>query len=694
MRGIIVCEGVACQFTGSIDGRQPHLYFPVHNMNYATFAESLRQAHAALRAGRAASAERGLRMLDAQHPGDANCLWLLGVALLDQDKISESIATLEALLARFPDLAFARVDLARAYRRDGRAAQAREEVRRVLEKSPHHHLAWLAYGDVLVDLEQYPDACVAFERARLTDPQRARVEEATAALVADDRKGSERIIREILQEDASHVAALCGLAALSLAADKGNDAERLLRHALRQSAHHPLVWRGLGQALAALGRLEEADAAARHLVKIDPQNPQSWITIASVSTRLLRNEQALEAYERAAQLQPEEARLRMSIGHVYKTLGRRDDSETAYKAALALDPTIADAYWSLADLKNYSFDDAEIGAMERQLEGGKLDRSNAAQLHFALGKAFEQRERYADAFASYARGNALRRLDAPFDIELFERRSARIRAFFDAAFFASRAGSGDPDPAPIFIVGLPRSGSTLVEQILASHSAVEGTMELPNIITVTHRFDDMVASRDGYPETVGTAPIGLLTALGARYLEETSPLRTGRAHFTDKLPNNFSHIGLIHAMLPRATIIDARRHPMDCCFSTFKQHFAQGQTFSYDLEDLGRYYRCYLSLMDHWDAVLPGKVLHLQYEDLVRDPEANIRRLLDHCRLPFEAACLNFHETRRSVRTASAEQVRQPIYTAGVGHWRHFERELQPLRQALGDSLGRFDHPY
>jgi tetratricopeptide (TPR) repeat protein len=660
-------------------------------MTHPTFADNLRQAHAALRAGRAASAERGLRMLDAQHPGEANCRWLLGAALLDQEKIPESIATLEALLARVPDFASARVDLARAYRRDGRAAQAREEVRWVLEKMPHHHLAWLAYGDVLVDLAQYADACVAFERARLADPHRQRIDQATAALVAGDRETSERIIRETLHADASHVAALCGLAALSLAADKGNDAERLLRHALKQSAHHPLIWRGLGQVLAALGRLEEADTAARHLVKIDPQNPQSWITIASVSTRLLRNEQALEAYERAAQLQPKEVRLRMSIGHVYKTLGRRNDSEAAYKAALALDPQIAEAYWSLADLKNYAFDDGEIRAMQALLEDGKLGRSNTAQLHFALGKAFEQRAQYADAFASYARGNALRHLDAPFDIGQFERRSERIRTFFDAAFFASHAGSGDPDSAPIFIVGLPRSGSTLVEQILASHSRVEGTMELPNIINITHQFDDMVASRDGYPETVGTSPLGLFAALGARYLEETAPLRAGKEHFTDKLPNNFSHVGLIHAMLPRATIIDARRHPMDCCFSTFKQHFAEGQTFSYDLDDLGRYYRCYLALMDHWDTVLPGKVLHLQYEDLVRDPEANILRLLDHCRLPFEPACLNFHRTQRPVRTASAEQVRQPIYTAAVGHWRHFEKELQPLRRALGESVDRFE---
>jgi tetratricopeptide (TPR) repeat protein len=609
------------------------------------------------------------------------------VALLEQDKTAESILTLERLLARVPDFAHARVDLARAYRRAGRAAQAREEVRRVLEKRPHHHRAWLAYGDALVDLNQYEDARIAFERARLTDPERVRIEEATAALVADERKKSEDIFRSILQADPSHAAALVGLAALSLEADRPQDAERLLRHALRQSEHLPLAWRGLGPALQAQGRLKEAEAAARYLVKIEPQNPQSWVVSASVATRLMRQEDALEAYERAARLKPEEVGLRMSVGHVQKTLGRRAESEASYKAALTMDPGRGEAYWSLADLKNYAFSDAEVSAMQQLLAREPRERAQDAQLHFALGKAFEQRRQYAEAFAHYAQGNAVRRLDSPFDIEHFERRTARIRAFFSPAFFAERHGSGDPSPAPIFIVGLPRSGSTLIEQILASHSRVEGTMELPNILNITHQFDDMAESRDGYPETVAKVLSAQLTALGSRYLEETAPLRSGREHFTDKLPNNFSHVGLIHAILPRATLIDARRHPMDACFSTFKQHFAEGQTFSYSLTDLGRYYRCYVSLMEHWDAVLPGKVLRLQYETLVREPETQIRRLLEHCGLDFEPACLNFHETRRAVRTASAEQVRQPLYTSGVGYWRHFEKELEPLRQALGDSL-------
>jgi tetratricopeptide (TPR) repeat protein len=499
------------------------------------------------------------------------------------------------------------------------------------------------------------------------------------------------VFREILREDPSHVAALCGLAAVSLTADRALDAERLLRHALKQSAYIPLAYRGLGPALVQSGRLGEARAVVQHLERIEPENPQTWVTIAGLATRLMRQEEALEAYERAVRLKPDEVRLRMSAGHVQKTLGRRRDSEASYKAALQMDPGIAEAYWSLADLKNYTFGDDEIAAMQRLLESDKRGRSNEAQLHFALGRALEQRQEYARSFAHYAQGNALRRLDAPFDIDAFERRSARIRTFFDAEFFAKRSGGGTGSPAPIFIVGLPRSGSTLVEQILASHSRVEGTMELPNILNVVGEFDDLAPARDGYPETVGAASAAQLTALGSRYLAETEPLRSGREHFTDKLPNNFSHIGLIHAILPRATVIDARRHPMDACFSTFKQHFAEGQTFSYDLEDLGHYYRCYLALMDHWDAVLPGRVLHVQYEALVREPEAHIRRLLEHCGLEFEPACLNFHETRRSVRTASAEQVRQPIYTSGVGHWRHFERELEPLRRALGDCMARFD---
>ena len=651
------------------------------------------RALAALRAGRAKTAEMQLRAIQAAAPGELHSLRLLGQALLVQDQVAPAIETLERAVAAAPDFALAHTDLARAYRQDGRPELAREQLQRALKLAPQLDLAWLAYGDVLVDLEKYQDAVVAYERARLSDPEVRRIDEGRTALVEEDRKKAESIFREILKADASHVGALCGLAAVSLAAGAPRDAERLLRHALKQSAHLPLIWRGLGQVLVDLGRLPEAEAAVRHLLKMEPENPQNWVMSGNVYTRLMRQADALVAFEEAARLNPTQVRLRLSIGHLHKTLGNRRECEQAYKDCLRMEPRFGEAYSSLADLKNYAFSDAEIEGMKTLLAGDAGDDADQAQLHFALGRAFEHKSEYAMAFAHYATGNRRRRKTVSFRIENFERKTRRVRECFDAPFFAERAGAGCPDPSPIFVVGLPRSGSTLVEQILASHSSVEGTFELPNVLTIVREFDHSNPEHDAYPESVRAAPRDLFAGLGRRYLDETAAIRSGRPRFIDKMPNNFSHVGLIHAILPGATIIDARRHPMDACFSTYKQYFAEGQSFSYDLEDLGRYYRCYLSLMDHWDAVLPGKVLHMQYEDLVRDPETSIRRLLSHCGLTFEPSCLAFHETKRPVRTASAEQVRQPLYASGMGYWKHFEAELEPLRRSLGDCLERFEDP-
>jgi tetratricopeptide (TPR) repeat protein len=657
-----------------------------HSQLQAAFSE----AFALLKTGRAATAERQLRAIQTAQPGEVNSLHLLGVALLYQDKVTEAIEVLERAVASRPSYWQARTDLARAYLTAGRREEAREELRRVVAAAPMLESAWLAYGDVLVELEKYPDALFAYERARLADPEVRRIEQAREALSADDHRTAEAIFRDVLRSDPAHVAALCGLAAVSLTVSRPRDAVRLLKHALKQSAHLPLARRGLSQALLALGALPEAESALRDLLKMEGENPNNWVLLATVYTRLMRQEDALAAFEEAARLNPGEVRLRLSIGHLSKTLGRRAECEQAYKRCLEMDPGMGEAYWSLADLKNYVFSDAEIAAMQSLLKGEDGDDEDQAHVHFALGRAFEHKKDYATAFDHYATGNRRRRKTVPFDITAFENKTRRVRECFDPAFFASRRGCGYPDPSPIFIVGLPRSGSTLVEQILASHSCVEGTFELPNLLTLVREFDHADAAHDAYPEIVRTASPEHLGRLGRRYIEETAPMRSARPHFIDKMPNNFSHIGLIQAILPRAVVIDVRRHPMDACFSTYKQHFAEGQSFSYDLSDLGRYYRCYLSLMDHWDEVLPGKVLHLQYELLIREPESQIRRLLSHCSLPFEPKCLSFHETKRPVRTASAEQVRQPLYTSGVGYWRHFEAQLAPLRRALGESLDRF----
>ena len=648
-----------------------------------------------LRSGRSASAERQLRAIQSLAPGDVNSLRLLGVALLDQGKSDAAVETLEAVARAAPQFWAARTDLARAYRSARRLDAAREQLRTIVGAEPRLESAWLAYGDVLIDLELYADATVAYERARLADMHFKRIEQARAALVTGDRKAAETLFREILKSDASHVGALCGLAACSLAASRGRDALRLLHHAMKQSAHLPLIWRGLCQTFMDLGQLPQAEEAARYLLKVEPENSKNWVTLGNVCTRLMRQPDALAAFEQAARMNPREVRLRLSIGHLHKTLGQRRECESAYKACLAIEPGFAEAYSSLADLKNYVFDAGEVAAMLSLVRGDAGDDNDQAQLHFALGRAFEQRKEFADAFEHYDYGNRRRRKTLPYDIASFENKTRRVIEFFDAAYFHPRPGEhrGYASRAPIFIVGLPRSGSTLIEQILASHSSVEGTFELPNVLTMVREFDHANAQHDAYPEELRKVPPEHFTELGQRYLDETAALRSGRPHFIDKMPNNFSHIGLIHSMLPGAIIIDARRHPMDACFSAFKQYFAEGQSFSYSLEDLGRYYRCYLDLMDHWDRVLPGKVLHVQYEELVADPEAQIHRLLEHCSLPFEPACLAFHETKRPVRTASAEQVRQPLYASSVGYWRHFARQLEPLRRALGDSLGRFVDP-
>ncbi len=642
----------------------------------------------AVRLGRLQSAEQQLRAIQRTFPGEINSLHLLGVTLLSQGKLAAALEMLEHVVANSPRFAHAQVDLARAYRQCGRLEAARVQLSRLLQERPSLEPAWLAYGDVLVDLGRTADARFAFEQARRLDPHRQRIEQATTALAGGDYRSSEEIFREVLKRDAGHLAALAGLAAVAIRAGNTRDAERLLTHARSRCAHHPLVRRAWGHSLLAAERLAEAETAFRELLTFEPHNPLNWSALGSVYIKLLRQEEALAAYEQAAHLDPSQASFRLAIGHINKTLGRRAQCESAYRECLRLDRKYAEAYWSLADLKNYVFSDAELASMQDLLASAAA--TDPAQLHFAIGRALEQRARYAEAFSHYAEGNALRRRTAPFSSASFEGKSRRVAACYTREFFRARAAAGHTDPAPIFIVGLPRSGSTLVEQILASHSQVEGTMELHNILAMVRELDHLDADRDGYPERVCALTSAELTGLGRRYSEETRAVRSGKPRFIDKMPNNFSHIGLIHAILPNARIIDVRRHPMDACFSNFKQYFANGQSFSYDLEDLGRYYRSYLALMDHWDEVLPGKVMHLQYEQLIDDPQGTIARLLEHCGLEFEPATLSFHENRRAVRTASAEQVRQPLYASGVGYWKRFAPQLAPLRASLGDCLERF----
>ena len=391
----------------------------------------------------------------------------------------------------------------------------------------------------------------------------------------------------------------------------------------------------------------------------------------------------IEIYEGLLAHYAAQPRLWLNYGHTLRAVGRRDEAVAAYRRCLTLAPALGDAYWSLANLKVGALDEADEAAMVAAMATPGLSADDRLHLHYALGKALEDRGQPQGAFDNYAAGAALRRIETPYEAAGATALTQRLRAAFTPALFAARAGSGSPSAVPIFIVGLPRSGSTLIEQILASHSAVEGAMELPDLGLIARGLGP------DYPEALAGLDAAALTALGEHYLATTRVhRRLGRAHVIDKMPNNFQHIGLIQLILPGARITRSPgAHPLATCFSAFKQHFAQGQSFSYDLADLGRYYADYVDLMAHFDAVLPGRVHRVIYEDMVEDTEAQVRRLLDHCGLPFEESCLRFYENGRAVRTVSSEQVRRPIFRGGMEQWRAYEPWLEPLKAALGPAL-------
>ena len=645
--------------------------------------QAFANAEALLRSRWVDLAVRRLREILREHPDEVNSLRLLGSVRLAQGDADAAAKHLRLAVEQAPDFAQANLDLARAYRRQGRAAQAVDCLQAFCAKAPGNSEAWQLLGDALVERGDVLAGRDAFRRAAAADPFRREMAAALKHLRQGRRQAAEKRFRGILKQHPDHVAALVGLANVALEANAVDDAERLLRHALTIAPNMDMVWRGLSRVHSERADYNGAESAAERALALAPDDADCWTLLGTVQAWGLRPEKARRSFERALSIKPHGARVALSLGHVLKTIGERAACERAYRRAIELDAGLGEAWWSLADLKNYAFSDDEIRRLRAGLDNGGLDLAQRAAFRFALGKALEDRGDWDGAFRHYAIGNAAKHQAAPFDSAALTERRRRMAALCTADFLASHTPSGSVVAKPIFVVGLPRSGSTLIEQILASHSAVQGTMELPQMQTYTRELE----AKGGYPEALEALRPADFQALGERYLRETQPYRGGAQWFIDKMPNNFLHIGLIHAMLPGAVFIDSRRHPLDCCCSLFKQNFARGQTFSYDLGALGAYYRDYAAMMRHWQAVLPGRVLHVQYETLVEDTEAQVRRLLAHCGLPFEEACLRFHETKRAVRTASAEQVRQPINRQGIGSWRRFEAHLEPLKQALGPAL-------
>jgi tetratricopeptide (TPR) repeat protein len=556
--------------------------------------------------------------------------------------------------------------------------------RRAAERNLNSADAWRLLGDQLVLSGDGKGADTAYARQIKASVHDPRLRRAATALCDNDIPVAETLLREHLKEKPTDVAAIRMLAEVAGRLGRNADARALLERAVDLAPGFAPARFNLATVLYRQSNFVEAVDMLDRLLDDEPANPAYRNLKGAALARFGDFDDAIAQFEQVLARRPDHARIWMSYGHVLKTTGRQADSIAAYRRAIKLMPDLGEAWWSLANLKTVRFSEADKAAMEKSLASASSDEQ--VHFHFALGKADEDAGAYEAAFGHYADGNRLRRAALRFDPEDTSAAVARACALFTPEFFARREGQGCQAGDPIFIVGMPRSGSTLIEQILASHPMVEGTQELPDILRLVRRLagDD----RRRYPTLLADLDGEALRALGQGYLDSTRPQRkTKRAFFIDKMPNNWLHAGLIHLILPHAKIVDARRHPLACCFSNFKQHFAIGQAFAYSLEDMGRYYADYVVLMTHFDAVLPGRIHRVFYEAMVDDAEGEIRRLLDDLGLPFDPACLRFHETKRSIRTASSEQVRMPIFRNGVEQWQRFERWLDPLKSALGPAL-------
>jgi tetratricopeptide (TPR) repeat protein len=528
---------------------------------------------------------------------------------------------------------------------------------------------------------------------------------ATGMFLDGDLDAAEPLVRAHLLAHGDEVEGMRLLARIGMARKVFDDAEILLAAVLQRAPDYVPARAEYAEVLIELHRHAEARRELDRLVELDGANRMYYQGLyAATTVGLGEHARAVVLYRDLLAQAPTDPDLHLSIAHALKTLGRREEAIDAYRQAAACRPAFGDAYWSLANLKTYRFTEQELTRLEALQDQPGIPSQDRYHLDFALGKALEDRGDYAESFRCYARGNAAKRAESRYRPEIIENNTRRQIEICTAEFFAERRGWGAPARDPLFVVGLPRSGSTLLEQILASHSQVEGTQELANVqqIVAALRGRDTNTDTSRYPRILTELSAEDCRQRGEQYLAGAQVYRTAARDgastgalnqfpfFIDKMPNNFRHLGLIHLMLPNARIIDARREPVACCFSNFKQLFAKGQEFTYSLEDIARYYRTYLELMRHWDAVLPGKILRVQHEAVVEDLEGNVRRILDFCELDFEPACIEFHKTVRSVRTASSEQVRQPLYRDGLDQWKHFEAWLEPLKAALGDALTHY----
>jgi tetratricopeptide (TPR) repeat protein len=646
--------------------------------------------------------------------------------LLQAGKLQEALAAAELEIATNPDDTGAVYCKAVAERYLERNENALETLAQLKSLVPHYARAWQEEGHVFRALGQIDRARAAYQQAvRLNsalpaawrelaaiyqhqgdtrkhaaaDAEYRRLSELPPELVSvssllQERKlyKAEQLCRAFLKKTPHHIEAMRLLALIGMQLFVYDDAEFLLESCVELQPDNWLARLDYIKVLRRRQKFQKALEQARILRDTHPENRLFELTLANENVAVGNFDEALDVYDRVIGEHPDFEQVHLSRGHALKTIGRLDEGVESYRGAYRARADFGDAFWSLANLKTYRFTDSEIDHMRDYVDRPETSDEDRFHFCFALGKAYEDRNEFEESFSWYERGNALRLAGLRYDPERSLQAMSRQAEICRAALFRDKAGLGSQRDDPIFVVGLPRSGSTLLEQILASHSQIDGTMELPNIIATAHRLNGrrLLTEEARYPAVLADLDGEQLRKLADAYIADTSVHRKGAPRFIDKMPNNFLHIGLIHLMFPNAKIIDARRHPMGCCFSGFKQLFADGQEFTYGLDEIARYYRAYVDLMKHWDRVLPGVVLRVHYENVVADTPAQVRRLLDFVGVPFEDACLEYHRTERSVRTPSSEQVRQPIYTSGLDYWRNYESSLAELKTSLAPQLDEY----
>jgi tetratricopeptide (TPR) repeat protein len=663
--------------------------------NFAS-KSALSEAIAQINSGQIDKAEAICRSAIGRNPDDINMVALLGAVLLKSNQNPEAEKYLRQAIQLAPSFAKPHEDLGHLLVEKGEPAEAAGILRKATRLDPNLDRAYFNLGKALAMLGEGKEADIAFEKSFELNPERKNL-----ALAAEHQKEgrleeAEQLYRQVLRGNPTNVDAMRLLGNVTLQTGRIYQAERLFRRTLANAPDFVLAQIDLGSALKKQSRLEEAIEQFRQAIRLEPDNVQAQFLLGSTLSAAAQTYQAVDAYQRVLELAPKHSGAMLGLGHVLKTVGRQEEAIEAYRNCIRHKPQNGEIYWSLANLKTYRLTDEDINEMESRVARAedpdeKVSEESKINFLFALAKAYEDRGEFGQAWQYYHEGNNCRRIGENYDPVRDEVMNDEVVEVFNRDFLSKNTGLGHASAEPIFVVGLPRSGSTLIEQILASHSQVEGTSELPYAGSVATSLNRNRADGVNYPRAVRELEEEHFKRLGGDYLELARIHRTeGKPFFIDKMPNNFPTVGFIHLILPNAKIIDARRYPLDSCLSSYRQLFAKGQSFTYDLTEIGEYFIQYQRMMDHWHEVLPGRCLTMQYEEVVTDFENQVRRLLDYCELPWEDACIHFHETERPVRTASSEQVRQPVYSKSVNFWRNHEDHLAELIEVLEPVLPRY----